>query len=256
MKNKQLYDRYISEIDDVVSKKLYDDIILGEHGYDHMNMVLLNSMYMGNKLNLTSKEMDILIESAKFHDCGLKGNKTDKGHAKISALIAEKYLNGKYSTKEVAFIKSIIEYHEIEDSLEDLKNICYNNGIYDIDEINDVKKIANILKDADGIDRIRFPGNLNFQKIRNKEIAKEIILADYDLREKMATEELLELISVQNNINNKNIEEVQFLMNSGQFPNYIIKFAYKYYKNFGWDNITEYANAIINSGTFSVRRKK
>ena len=260
MKDKNLMGRYNDAVNDMHIRGLYDGVRLGEHDYNHVGMVLLNAIYMGNELGLSQKNLDILMESAKYHDSGLKIQHSHNGHPLNSVKVAEQNLQGLYSKSDLAKIKSIIEYHEGKESLTRITEICNKNGIFDSTVIDEVYKMANILRDADGMDFARFPGMLDTNFYRNKELANKLTPALFDLREEIAANELSFWKSeMSNKIHHGNLieedkkiyqgvfDEIINLQNLGKYPQFLINFARKYHDTLNFGSITECIEAICKN---------
>lgn len=157
-----------------------------EHGVDHAERVLTFASYIGLKSDLSAREMSILVESSKWHDCGRVVVKNDTEHAiksaeKISDLIGERY-----SIRDIDMIKAAIELHEIDERKcnydEVFNNVCNKYSI-DASDKSSLRIISDILKDADALDRTRFTfGNLDPTRLR-KEISLNLIKASCQLQE-------------------------------------------------------------------------
>lgn len=177
MKKEGMLAKHIAEVRDINQSNLYKGITMPEHGIEHVENVLFNAMYIGKHEGLNGKQMDLLVEAAKFHDCGRGAQGIQ--HGIEGASNASNYLKNHYSEKDVAKIMAAIEYHAINDNQENLNKILEK---YDIVDTDSVKKIANILKDADALDRARFPGNLN-EKFLRTNTSKKMIKAVHQLHE-------------------------------------------------------------------------
>ena len=270
---------------------------IAEHDVSHVERVMLYSMYMGDKLNLSEHNMDLLAQAAKYHDVGVYAGHS--GHSYVSANEVVENLKGKYSTSDVNKIAAIIEYHEVDElgrkfddllaksnmsishdlSLNDFrKNLSDNNkneldkviskisGIVDIsdmstvdfkniidsedfqnfanicrkysipmDDIMDVKEIADILKDADAIDRTRFINNLNVNYFRNKDLANSLVKTSYQMQEIRGKLELDKILAEGTSLDK--IQKINLYRNKG-VPDYLIDFAIKY-KSGNIDNFIE-----------------
>ena len=233
LKDNDLLGRFESEVRYLNNNNLYN-FDIPEHNIDHVERVLLYSMYMGNEIKLDSDMMDVLIEASKFHDSGRINLATDTNHAMLSANKVFENLEGKYSADELNKIAAVIEYHEAADSKEAFDAI-FNKYNIDKEEYDDIYNIATILKDADALDRVRFPGNLDSKYLRN-DMAKDLIKSSYQLQEIRGTKE------IENNIMNGNyskddIDTIVALKEIG-VPDYMINYSYKYNTN--------YVNNIIN----------
>ena len=241
LKNNDLLGRFESEVRYLNNNNLYN-FDIPEHNIDHVERVLLYSMYMGNEMKLDSDLMDVLIEASKFHDSGRINLATDTNHALNSANKVFESLEGKYSTDELNKIAAVIEYHEAADSKEAFDAI-FNKYNLDRDEYDDIYNIATILKDADALDRVRFPGNLDSKYLRN-DMAKDLIKSSYQLQEIRGTKEIENNI-INGNYSKENINTIVALKENG-VPDYMIDFSYKYNTNYVNNIINQIIN--INSG--------
>ena len=241
LKNNDLLGRFESEVRYLNNNNLYN-FDIPEHNIDHVERVLLYSMYMGNEMKLDSDLMDVLIEASKFHDSGRINLATDINHALNSANKVFESLEGKYSADELNKIAAVIEYHEAADSKEAFDAI-FNKYNLDRDEYDDIYNIATILKDADALDRVRFPGNLDSKYLRN-DMAKDLIKSSYQLQEIRGTKEIENNI-INGNYSKENINTIVALKENG-VPDYMIDFSYKYNTNYVNNIINQIIN--INSG--------
>ena len=192
-----------------------------EHGVDHAERVLTFASYIGLKSDLSAREMSILIESSKWHDCGRVVVKNDTEHAiksaeKISDLIGERYSIG-----DIDMIKAAIELHEIDERKcnydEVFNNVCNKYSIDESDK-NSLRVISDILKDADALDRARFTfGNLDPTRLR-KEISLNLIKASCQLQEARGFSDV-------SGFRNQNV--VNILRQKG-WSDYEISFGFKY----------------------------
>lgn len=226
LKSKGLLERFDTEVQDIRNKGLYQ-FDIPEHNVDHVERVMLFSMYMGDELDLNSREMDLLIEASKGHDCGRINLQTDTEHGKISA---ENIVNifskeGKYSKEEINMIAAAIEYHEMTDSPQALQSVFDKYNI-PLEQQESVSKIANILKDADALDRSRFPGNLNPNYFRNKGQANKLLKTSCQMQEIRGKKELNRKIR-QNAFSKADLQYINAYRKRG-VPDYVIDFGYKY----------------------------
>ena len=157
-----------------------------EHGVDHAERVLTFASYIGLKSDLSAREMSILIESSKWHDCGrvLVANDTEhaiKSAAKIKDLIGERY-----SIRDIDMIKAAIELHEIDEgkcNYDEVFNSVCNKYSIDASDKNSLRVISDILKDADALDRLRFTFDNLDPTLLRKEISLNLIKASCQLQE-------------------------------------------------------------------------
>ena len=157
-----------------------------EHGVDHAERVLTFASYIGLKSDLSAREMSILIESSKWHDCGRVVVASDTEHAIKSAEKIKDLIGERYSIRDIDMIKAAIELHEIDEGKcnydEVFNGVCNKYSINASDK-NSLRVISDILKDADALDRLRFTfGNLDPTLLR-KEISLNLIKASCQLQE-------------------------------------------------------------------------
>ena len=234
LKTNGLLDRYENEVKDISRRGLYRYNI-PEHNVDHVERVMLYSMYMGQKLNLSPTEMNILIEAAKYHDSGRVDLKTDTQHAVLSADKAMLDLYGKYSYEDLNSICAAIEYHESADQQQILNKIFEKYRITP-EKQGSIYLISNILKDADALDRTRFPGNLDEKRLRN-DIAYSMIKPSYQVQEIRAQTELNRMIN-NNELSSSNINKIKYLQSKG-VSDYLLFFWIKYNK------LNDYMNRML-----------
>ena len=239
-KEKGLLGRFESEVRYLKSNDLYD-INIPEHNIDHVERVLFYSMYMGEELGLSSDQMNILIEAAKFHDSGRVNLQTDTNHAELSAVKALKELENNYSEEELNKIAAVIEYHEAGDTNADINRIFSKYNISNSDA-NDVYKIATILKDADALDRVRFPGNLNEKYLRN-ELATELIKSSYQIQEIRGNKEIKDNM-LEQKYTKEQLDNIVELKKLG-ISDHLINFYNKYNTRNVYNIIR---NIIVNGG--------
>jgi len=160
------------------------------HGQKHINNVILFSYLIAKGENtLDSDGIDLLIQSAKFHDVGRDGRWNGLGegkrhdsdeipHAEPSALAAEYYMmkennpdgSKKYSKEQIAIVQTAIAYHEVHEFRHNVfdeakfSELCNKYGVADKDK-EQAKRICIYLKDADAVDRTRFMYSTDWHEI-------------------------------------------------------------------------------------------
>lgn len=153
-------EKIYGEIQDIIQSGLYKNDNKN-HNIGHIERVIVLSSIIGNsELKneqgiLNQEDFNILIECAKYHDCGRKDDGFDKYHGSKSADEMGKLLAGKYSESDINMMKVAVEYHEIADDDFVFNKICNKYNISS-EKLEIVKKISNCLKDADALDRVRF----------------------------------------------------------------------------------------------------
>lgn len=177
MDSKGLIAQYEAEVRDMKMSGIYKNTISG-HGEEHIEDVMFNAMYIAERENFDYTEKKLLMEAAKYHDAG----KAVEGHLHgiQGAQNALDYLSN-YSDDDLAIIQAAIEYHAINDDKEMLLEIFKKYNVADADT-EMAERIANALKDADALDRSRYPGNINIDYLRT-DSAKSYVMAAHQLKE-------------------------------------------------------------------------
>lgn len=159
--------KIIDEITDMKKKNLYNST--DAHSDRHIQDVMMFSYILGKQNGLNNDDLQLLIESAKFHDSG-RIDDSKRLHAPESAKIAGEMLKDKYSENDLKIIKTAILYHEPREMItgkfdEKLYGKIADECGLDENYREKGKKICEILKDADSLDRTRF---LNRAKLDNR----------------------------------------------------------------------------------------
>jgi hypothetical protein len=120
------------------------------HGVLHAKRVLLLSYIIGLYEDLDDTDMEIVLTAAKYHDIGRTNDKYDEVHGILSfnKMLQLKLVNKKM--EDIHILQFIMESHCIndEDGLKNLKK-------YPIKDIDRTIRLYKVLKDADGLDRVR-----------------------------------------------------------------------------------------------------
>lgn len=101
--------------------------------------------------------------AAKYHDIGRQDDLEDPNHGFLSSIMIDKVIENDefYQDKEkLKVLKAMIHYHSIDD--EYLNKILSH---YEIESDDKVITILKILKDADGLDRVRLSVNYFFSSL-------------------------------------------------------------------------------------------
>ena len=175
------------------------------HGSRHIKNVVFYSGLVGSSV-LNSKELDLVLQAAKYHDVG-REKEVREEHALKSAIIANKKLDGKYSKEDIAIIKTLIEFHEVPRDHEKVDEIFVeiaNKYGVDKSKLERTRVMAEVLKDADALDRTRF---INSARINPNflvfDVSKRLVKFSAMLQETYAIDDI-----------NKfgHIEEIEFLL--------------------------------------------
>ncbi len=168
---------------------------LNVHGQRHIKNVLLYSSLIGSKVLEDKHDLELLMVASKYHDVGRKTDAHEE-HAKSSAEMASKKLIEKYSNEDISVISTIIEFHEIPRNIPNVDSIFVDiatkNGVSE-SQMYRVRQMAEILRDADALDRTRFinKARLNPQFLAFDE-SKKLIKFAASLQETYAIEDLKE----------------------------------------------------------------
>ena len=134
---------------DVKEDYFVDDTI---HGISHNERVALLACYIGIKEGLTDEELTLVLEAAKYHDIG-RGY--EENHGQYSTIIIDRnkeYIFPNLDDNEINIIKALCNGHSIDD-----KRYEEIAKLYGIKDIKQFKKLLDIVKDADALDRVRLP---------------------------------------------------------------------------------------------------
>lgn len=260
-----------SAITEMHTKKLYDGKkSIAYHDYEHVENVTKYAMYIAKKLNLTPLQQSIIKDCAIYHDVGVVENLkyenlgiSHTGHSTKSAIWAGDDLSNKYSLDDLNKIKAIIELHEKTLNENNIVSVCKKYGITNLSDIKEIEQLAPILKDADALDRTRFPGGsegLDPNRLKTN-VAKHMVKGAYQNSEQQASKIISNILSSQNLPKNE-YDEVIKLKSSGKYPDRVILFAMQNYKNQNIlkqiynktgkniNSISQYADYIINNKTW------
>lgn len=125
----------------------------GIHGVSHTKRVMVLALFLLEKLKIKSNnDIIIVLIAALYHDIGRVNNKTDDTHGVLSWRKLNEITNykvGEIADEEIQYVKFIIENH--------CKYVDVNNiiGLYEIRDVERMKILYNVLRDADILDRIR-----------------------------------------------------------------------------------------------------
>lgn len=124
------------------------------HGLYHSEKVLLFALVIAKSLDLNELEKEILIDAAIYHDCGRSDDNEDTIHGYSSAIKIGKIVGKKeiyQKTSNLNILKCLCDSHSLSDNKFD--QIVKD---YEIEDVTSFRKLYNILKDADALDRTRF----------------------------------------------------------------------------------------------------
>ena len=199
VKNNDVFNNVMS---DVKEQYFIDDAI---HGISHNERVALLACYIGIKEGLNNEELRLILEASKYHDIG-RG--FDGNHGQVSTSLIDRnkdYIFPNLNDNEVNMIKALCNGHSVDDK--EYEEIARSYGIENFERF---KKLLDIVKDADALDRVRLPrfGKLNKKYLRT-EISKEMIDASKELFEKYVEIQR----ELENNSSRENIETSSYEFN-------------------------------------------
>lgn len=178
------------------------------HGISHNERVALLACYIGIQEDLNDEELRLVLEAAKYHDIGrgFEGN-----HGQYSAIIMDRHKEHIFpnlSDDEINTIKALCHGHSVDDNryIEIAK-------LYGIENIEKFKRLLDIVKDADALDRVRLPGfgQLEEKYLRTEtskriiDFSKELFREDRDIQQELPNENSREYDAISNYQVNKGL---------------------------------------------------
>ncbi len=157
-----------------------------QHNIYHIQRVMFFSQIIAQNEGISEKDLKLLLLAAALHDSGKTRDRRDGEHGKNSAEIAGKYLQNNInsiSKEDIKIIQIAIEYHTIREeekgkvNIIELKKLCQNYNV-SIINLERIKIISSILKDADALDRTRFDkeNSLNIDLLRTNTAQNKLLI--------------------------------------------------------------------------------
>lgn len=170
--NSKLTNSYLKHMQDFDTNILYKS---DGHGINHNIRVCLFAYVISSNEGISDRNFELIMEACKYHDIGRENDLEDEFHGKRSAdkLI---FLENKYSKEELNYIKTIVTCHSLNDK--DFHKVAVKNKINDIERC---KKMHEILKDSDGLDRVRLHYPYVNEKYIRTETARRMIVFAHEL---------------------------------------------------------------------------
>ena len=155
-----------------------------QHNIYHIQRVMFFSQIIAQNEKIGEKDLLLLIWAAALHDSGKTKDRKDLEHGKNGAEVARKYLQNNInniSEEDIKIIQIAIEYHTAHEkgkkNFEELEKLCqkYNVSMMNLERI---KIISLILKDADALDRTRFykESTLKMDSLRTSTAQNEFLI--------------------------------------------------------------------------------
>ena len=177
-------------------KEIWDEKInrhLVAHGTRHIKNVLFYTAIVGKSVISDEHDFELMMLSAKYHDVARKIDGHEI-HAEPSARIMVERLKDKYSPLDIGIIKTCIEFHEVPRNILEVDQvfleIAKKNGIPDV-MLDKVRMMAEVLKDADALDRTRFVNRARLDyRFLKFDISKRLIKFAAEMQETYALRDL------------------------------------------------------------------
>ena len=169
---KELEEREYMMIYDIMSRLVQEtDFLLpyGIHGLAHTKRVLMLVLCLGAKLSTPREDLLLLSLCALYHDVGRVDDSVAPEHGRISFAKAEPILIK--TGYDMEMMRYIIENH----CLSDRKGHAAAAD-YDLPDQLKARRLLDIFKDADGLDRVRI-GDLDPRMLRHEEARKLLPVA-------------------------------------------------------------------------------
>ncbi len=132
------------------------------HGKMHTQRVLLHILILCDLKDIPDDDTEFLCTAAVYHDVGRKKDWVEDEHGKASRVIYEKSVSN-----PSPIVSFIIEYHSLPDKFgyEEIENNSFLSA-----NVDKVRKLFDIFKDADGLDRVRLgKKDLDINQLRTEE---------------------------------------------------------------------------------------
>ena len=178
---------FLRAFDSISESKYYKKLTpeLGyQHKIGHIQKVMLFSQIIAIQENLNEMQMRILLAAAAFHDSGREKDRDKGEHGKLSAEVAAKYFRTNkinpfgIAPEDISIVQTAIAYHVVDEEErgkideEKLKMLCFEYDIKDFKNIEKIKQICAILKDADALDRARFSSEASAKNSLNPQLLR------------------------------------------------------------------------------------
>jgi len=154
------------------------------HGVYHNEKVAFFATLIALNEECSMKEISLLLKAAIYHDCGRVNDHDETRHGILGAKKFQSLFHDSISAKDMRIISFMIEAHAIADSSIGELLVKYQVSK---EEQALFFKLTSILKDADGLDRIRISMDLPYSKLNpnylRTETALKLIKVSHELNE-------------------------------------------------------------------------
>ncbi len=141
------------------------------HGQGHIERVLLLSSLLNRMENLSVADLELMFPAASYHDVGRVSDGYDTEHGTRSALRLP-VLTGK-TGEDLVLIQGAVAAHSRPD-----RRMEETVSSYHADDFAYAISLARLLKDADGLDRVRIQ-DLNPEFLRHENARALVPFAQY-----------------------------------------------------------------------------
>lgn len=181
-----------------IENEIYDEGVnkgMRAHNQQHIIDVVMYSALIGKEVIKDPHYYDLLLIASKYHDCG-RSSDGGESHAVTSCEKARSLLEGKLSEEDINIVSVLILFHEVPRCLSDFlefDDLCKEYNIPD-DKKEFVKEAAEVLKDADALDRTRFVNGARLNpRLLHFDYSRKFVKSSSMLQEGMALQELYKL---------------------------------------------------------------
>lgn len=155
------------------------------HGYYHIERVLFYGYYLGLMRNLNERNMKILLDSCLYHDIGRVNDLKDDSHGLVAANKMQEVMKDDPFYKDqdnLNTLKCVIDFHSTLDS-----HLEFMPDNYDVLDKSSAIELMKLIKDSDGLDRVRLSMGNNFSELNpsylRTEESKKMIKLSHQLNE-------------------------------------------------------------------------
>lgn len=163
------------------------------YGQRHIKDVLLYTTIIGKSTLDNKHDLELSMLAAMYHKSGKKIDGYENYTSESCNVVSDK-LKDNYSELDLAIITTAIQFHIMPRELSNIDDVfvtlALKNGIPK-EEITRARKIAEVLKDADALDRTRFINSARLNpELLQFEISKKLVKFSASIQERYATEDL------------------------------------------------------------------
>lgn len=181
LKNSDAFPLFQEELSAIRMEALLNSRI---HGVYHNEKVAFFVTLIGLNEGCSMKEISLLLKAAIYHDCGRENDHDETRHGTLGAKKFKALFQEHISPQDMRMISFMIEAHAIADS--SIKELLLKYQVTREEQALFLK-LASILKDADGLDRIRISMELPYSKLNpnylRTETALRLIKVSHELNE-------------------------------------------------------------------------